>query len=32
MLAPASSTHFFWSFKLVSLIMVNGIDASDEIF
>ena len=31
MLAPVTSTHSFWSFKLGIFIMVNVIDALDEI-
>ena len=31
MLAPASSTHFSWSFKLCTFIMVNVLDALDDI-
>ena len=31
MLAPAISTHFFWSFKLDTFIMVYVLDALDEI-
>ena len=31
MLSPASSTHFSWSFKLCTFIMVNVLDALDEI-
>ena len=31
MLTPASSTHFSWSFKLSTFIMVNVIDALNEI-
>ena len=31
MLAPASSTHFSWSLKLGTFVMVNVLDAFDEI-
>ena len=31
MLAPYSSTHFFWWFKLGNFIMANILDALDEI-
>ena len=31
MVAPASSAHFSWSFKLDTFIMVNVLDALDEI-
>ena len=31
MLAPASSTQFSWSLKLSSFIMLNVLDALDEI-
>ena len=31
MLAPANSTHFSWSFQLDTFIMVNVLDALDEI-
>ena len=31
MLAPARSTHFSWSLKLGTQIMVNVVDALDEI-
>ena len=31
MLAPASSTHFFWSLKLGTFTMLNILDALDEI-
>ena len=31
MLTPDSSTHFSWSFKFVTFIMVNVLDALDEI-
>ena len=31
MLAPASSTNFSWSLKLGTFIMVNVLDALDEI-
>ena len=31
MVAPASSTHFPWSFKLGTFIMVNVLDVFDEI-
>ena len=31
MLAPASSTHFSWSLKLGTFIMVNVLDALDAI-
>ena len=32
MLAPACSTHFSWSLKLGTFIMMNVLDAFDEIF
>ena len=32
MLAPASSTHFSWSLKLGTFIMVNVLVALDAIF
>ena len=31
MLAPASSTHFSWSLNLGTYIMVNVLDAFEEI-
>ena len=31
MVAPATSTHFSWSFKLDTFIMVNVLDALDKI-
>ena len=31
MLAPVSSTHFSWSLKLRTFIMLNVFDALDEI-
>ena len=31
MIATASSMHFFWSIKLGTVIMLNFLDALDEI-
>ena len=31
MLAPVSSTHFSWSLKLGTFIMINVLDALDKI-